>query len=65
MKVYIVKCNDPCECETACNCAGYSIENVYINKKEAEARAKELYHAYVDDYIVVDEENPRMLHAIR
>jgi hypothetical protein len=52
MKVYVVKDNTVCECDTPCNCVGYTIEGIYTSKPKADARAKELYSAFVEEYVV-------------
>lgn len=49
-KIYIVKYENVCECETMCMCNGDSIDSVYFDKEKADIRAKALFHGYVDDY---------------
>ncbi len=51
-KVFIVKQYDCCECETPCNCLGYTIDSVYFSWERARQRANELHRGFVDDYVV-------------
>jgi hypothetical protein len=52
MKVFVVKQWTECECESPCECVGYTIDGIYSSKSKAEKSVKELYHAFADEYIV-------------
>lgn len=45
--VYIVISWEMCECETLCNCIGYSIDSVYLSKEDADRRKKEIFQGEV------------------
>jgi hypothetical protein len=47
MKVYVVKQWEGCECETQCNCMGYTIDSIFLDKEKADKRKKERYDAFV------------------
>lgn len=57
LKVYIVKTNTLCECDTYCACVGYTIDSVYADKEAARKRAASSFMSYVDEeeVIYVDE----------
>lgn len=52
MKVFVVKQWTECECDSPCNCVGYTIDEIYFSKSKADKRAKELYYAFVDEYTI-------------
>jgi len=47
--VYVVFCQDPCECEVQCECQRPELVSIHADKADAEKMAKEYYEGHVEE----------------
>ena len=53
VKVYVVKQIEPCDHNPTCDCTPISsIDSIFMNKKKAHIKSKEIYRGFVDEYFI-------------